>query len=85
MTTNVVFQEALSRSTSGGFVVTVLVHTDMASPHLPHAGNAEQKARWLPAIYRGELHHRGGGDRARRRLRRRRGSARAPGATATTT
>src|SRR3990172_11517832 len=29
--TAVVFQEALSRSTFGGFVVTVLVHTDMAS------------------------------------------------------
>jgi len=54
MMTSVVFQEALSRSTSGGFVITVLVHTDMASPHLAHAGTAEQKARWLPAICRGE-------------------------------
>lgn len=54
MLTNVVFQEALSRSTSGGFVITVLVHTDMASPHLVNAGTAEQKARWLPAICRGE-------------------------------
>jgi acyl-CoA dehydrogenase len=54
-TTNVVFQEALSRATSGGFVVTVLVHTDMASPHLAHAGNAQQKARWLPKIISGEL------------------------------
>jgi acyl-CoA dehydrogenase len=54
MITSVVFQEALSRSTSGGFVVTVLVHTDMASPHLANAGNTEQKARWLPAICRGE-------------------------------
>jgi acyl-CoA dehydrogenase len=54
MVTSVVFQEALSRSTSGGFVVTVLVHTDMASPHLAQAGTAEQKARWLPAICRGE-------------------------------
>ena len=52
--TNVVFQEALSRSTSGGFVVTVLVHTDMASPHLVHGGSREQKARWLPRICRGE-------------------------------
>jgi len=52
--TSVVFQEALSRSTSGGFVITVLVHTDMASPHLANAGNAEQKARWLPSICRGE-------------------------------
>jgi acyl-CoA dehydrogenase len=54
MVTSAVFQEALSRSTCGGFVVTVLVHTDMASPHLAHAGSAEQKARWLPAICRGE-------------------------------
>jgi acyl-CoA dehydrogenase len=54
MLTNVVFQEALSRSTSGGFVVTVLVHTDMASPHLVNAGSDEQKRRWLPAICRGE-------------------------------
>jgi len=53
--TNVVFQEALSRCSSGGFVVTVLVHTDMASPHLAHGGNAVQKARWLPRIIAGEL------------------------------
>jgi acyl-CoA dehydrogenase len=32
----------------------VLVHTDMASPHLANAGSAAQKARWLPAICRGE-------------------------------
>src|SRR5262249_42898763 len=32
--TNLVFAEALSQSTFGGFIVTVLVHTDMASPHL---------------------------------------------------
>ena len=51
--TNFVFAEALSRSTYGGFVVTVLVHTDMASPHLVHAGSAAQKARWLPGILRG--------------------------------
>jgi acyl-CoA dehydrogenase len=55
MTTNVVFQEALSRATSGGFIITVLVHTDMASPHLAHGGSPEQKARWLPRIIRGEL------------------------------
>ena len=55
MTTNVVFQEALSRATSGGFIITVLVHTDMASPHLAHGGSAEQKTRWLPRIITGEL------------------------------
>ena len=54
MVTNVVFQEALSRSTSGGFVITVLVHTDMASPHLVHAGSAAQKQRWLPRVIAGE-------------------------------
>jgi len=54
MTTNVVFQEALARSTSGGFVITVLVHTDMASPHLVHAGSPAQLERWLPKITRGE-------------------------------
>jgi len=54
MTTNVVFQEALARSTSGGFVITVLVHTDMASPHLVHAGSPTQLERWLPKITRGE-------------------------------
>ena len=41
-------QEALSRSTFGGFAVTVLVHTDMASPHLVHARH-EGAARALPA------------------------------------
>jgi acyl-CoA dehydrogenase len=55
MTTNVVFQEALSRATSGGFIITVLVHTDMASPHLAHGGSPEQKSRWLPKIIAGEL------------------------------
>jgi acyl-CoA dehydrogenase len=53
--TNLVFAEALSQSTFGGFIVTVLVHTDMASPHLHHAGNAEQKARWMPAITAGAM------------------------------
>ena len=53
--TNFVFAEPLSRSTYGGFVVTVLVHTDMASPHLAHSGSDAQKARWLPGIVRGEI------------------------------
>ena len=52
--TNLVFAEALSTSTFGGFVVTVLVHTDMASPHLHHAGTPAQQARWMPGIVRGE-------------------------------
>jgi acyl-CoA dehydrogenase len=52
--TSLVFAEALSRSTCGGFVVTVLVHTDMASPHLVHAGTPEQLVRYLPKIVSGE-------------------------------
>ena len=52
--TNLVFAEALSQSTFGGFIITVLVHTDMASPHLHHAGTAAQKARYLPGVISGE-------------------------------
>ena len=53
--TNLVFAEALSQSTFGGFIITVLVHTDMASPHLFHAGNAAQKARYMPDVIAGKL------------------------------
>ena len=51
--TNLVFAEALSQSTFGGFIITVLVHTDMASPHLDHAGTPEQKAKYMPGITAG--------------------------------
>jgi acyl-CoA dehydrogenase len=51
--TNLVFVEALSQSTFGGFIITVLVHTDMASPHLHHAGSAAQRARWMPGVTAG--------------------------------
>ena len=53
--TNLAFADALSQSTFGGFIITVLVHTDMASPHLHQAGTAAQKARWMPGITRGEI------------------------------
>jgi acyl-CoA dehydrogenase len=53
--TNVVFAEALSQSTFGGFIVTVLVHTDMAGPHLVHAGSKAQLEKYLPKICKGEL------------------------------
>ena len=53
--TAVVFQEALSRSTFGGFVVTVLVHTDMASPHLVRAGSKAQLEKYLRKVIAGEL------------------------------
>jgi acyl-CoA dehydrogenase len=52
--TNLVFAEALSQSTFAGFIITVLVHTDMAGPHLHHAGNAAQKARYLRKVTAGE-------------------------------
>jgi acyl-CoA dehydrogenase len=52
--TSLVFAEALSRSTFGGFVVTALVHSDMASPHLVNAGSRTQLKKYLPGVIRGE-------------------------------
>ncbi len=51
----VVFAEELGRSTSGGFSITVLVHTDLASPYVTNFGSDEQKERWLPKFATGEL------------------------------
>lgn len=51
---NLVFAEALSQSTFAGFIITVLVHTDMAGPHLHHAGNAAQKDKYLRQLAAGE-------------------------------
>ncbi|MEC9264925.1 MAG: acyl-CoA dehydrogenase family protein [Pseudomonadota bacterium] len=51
---SVMLAEEVGRSTFGGFSATVLVHTDMASPHLENAGTPEQKARWMPGIIAGE-------------------------------
>jgi acyl-CoA dehydrogenase len=53
--TNLVFAEALSQSTFAGFIITALVHTDMASPHLHHAGSAAQKQKYLRKVISGEL------------------------------
>ena len=53
--TSIAFQEALARSTFGGFVVTVLVHTDMASPHLVRAGSKAQLETYLRRVIAGEL------------------------------
>jgi len=47
--------EELGRSTFGGFAITVLVHTDMASPHLVNAGSPAQIRKYLPKIISGEL------------------------------
>ncbi len=49
-----ILAEELGRSTFGGFAVTVLVHTDMASPHLANFGNPEQLARYLPGVIKGD-------------------------------
>jgi acyl-CoA dehydrogenase len=46
--------DELGRSTFGGFAITVLVHTDMASPHLVNAGSPAQIAKYLPRIVSGE-------------------------------
>ena len=48
-----VLAEELGRSTFGGFAATVLVHTDMASPHLANAGTSAQQARWMPDLIAG--------------------------------
>jgi acyl-CoA dehydrogenase len=50
----VVFAEELGRSTYGGFAITVLVHTDLATPYLLQYGSEEQKKRWFPSILTGE-------------------------------
>jgi acyl-CoA dehydrogenase len=48
-----VLAEELGKSTYGGFAITVLVHTDMASPHLANFGSDAQKARWFPDLIAG--------------------------------
>lgn len=52
---SVVFGEELGRSTSGGFAITVLVHTDLATPYLTNFGHPEQKDRWLARFAAGDL------------------------------
>jgi acyl-CoA dehydrogenase len=50
-----ILAEELGRSTFGGFTVTVLVHTDMASPHLRNSGSPAQLERWMPRVVTGEV------------------------------
>ena len=52
---SVILAEELGRSGFGGFAITVLVHTDMASPHLVNAGRPDQLAKWLPGVIRGDI------------------------------
>jgi len=51
----VAFAETLSHSTFAGFNVTVLVHTDMASPHVARYGTPGQLDRYMPGIVDGSL------------------------------
>jgi len=51
---SVVLAEECGRSTFGGFAATVLVHTDMAGPHLFRYGSDAQKKRYGPAVLAGE-------------------------------
>lgn len=51
---SVVLAEECGQSTFGGFSADLLVHTDMASPHLANVGTPEQMARWMPSITSGE-------------------------------
>ncbi len=52
---SVVFAEELGRSTYGGFTITVLVHTDLASPYVTNFGSGEQRDRYLAKFATGEL------------------------------
>jgi len=51
---SVLLAEEVGRSTHGGFAITVLVHTDMASPHLLRFGNRRQLEKYLPGVMSGE-------------------------------
>jgi acyl-CoA dehydrogenase len=50
---SVVLAEEVGRSTHGGFAITVLVHTDMASPHLVRFGTKRQLEKYLPGVMAG--------------------------------
>ncbi|WP_374467282.1 acyl-CoA dehydrogenase family protein [Ferrovibrio sp.] len=50
-----ILAEECGRSGFGGFSATVLVHTDMASPHLAHAGSRQQLDRWFAKVIAGDL------------------------------
>jgi acyl-CoA dehydrogenase len=52
---SVLLAEELGRSTHGGFAITVLVHTDMATPHLVRFGTEGQIAKYLPGILKGDI------------------------------
>ncbi len=49
------FAEELGRCTAGGVAITILVHTDLATPYVTNFGTDEQKAKWLAKFASGEL------------------------------
>lgn len=51
---SMVFAEELARSSFGGVTACVTVHTDMSATHITRDGTAEQKAKYLPQLIRGE-------------------------------
>jgi acyl-CoA dehydrogenase len=51
---SLIFAEELGRSSFGGFTSSVLVHSDMSAVHITLRGTPAQKAKYLPAIVRGE-------------------------------
>ena len=55
MLASATFSEALGASTFAGFDVTVLVHTDMAGPHLVNSGSPEQFEKYMPGVLAGEF------------------------------
>ena len=52
---SVVFAEELGRCTAGGTAITILVHTDLATPYMTNFGRPEQKEHWLPRFASGEM------------------------------
>ena len=54
---SVVFAEELGKSGSGGFTITVLVHTDLATPYVTNFGTERQRREWLPKFATGASVH----------------------------
>lgn len=52
---SVVFAEELGRCTAGGTAITILVHTDLATPYMTNFGRPAQKEHWLPRFASGEM------------------------------
>ena len=52
---SIVFWEEICRSGAIGFSMSVMVHTDMASPSLAHAGNEAQKEKYLKGVCSGDM------------------------------